>query len=92
MWYFKAFLADIPVISETIQKYESFVWDTVIEPTPIDKIVQILLISLSRPNEVKKGYIIVEQVIIATVDEPCTVLKMEAIMNGIKRTKLKSKE
>ena len=92
VWYFKAFLAEIPVISETIQKYESFVWDTVIEPTPIDKIVQILSISLSRPNEAKRGYIIVEVVIIATVDEPWTVLNIEDIRNGIKRTKLKSKE
>ena len=54
------------------------------EPAPIDKTASNLPGSESRPNAGNKGCMIEEAVIIATVEEPCAVLRIAVNINGNK--------
>ena len=63
----------------------------VIEPAPIDNTQSNFPQSLSKCKTVNNGWIIDAAVIIATVDEPCAVLRTEVTIKGKKIPTLPSK-
>ena len=64
------------------QKYASLACDIIIEPAPIDNTVNNLPLSVLSPRAVKSGNTIDDAVIIATVDDPCAVLRINVSRNG----------
>ena len=65
------------------QKYESFACDIIMEPAPIASMVNSLPLLLARPSMGSIGATIEAAVIIATVDDPCAVFKIDAMAKGI---------
>ena len=64
------------------QKYASLAWDIIIEPAPIDRTHNSLLLGVTNPNAGNRGCMIDAAVIIATVEEPCAVFKMKVSRKG----------
>ena len=72
----------IPENRETTQKYESLACETIIDPAPIESVAKSFPVSESSPSAGSMGTTNEAAVIIATVDEPCAVFRMNAIRNG----------
>jgi len=58
-------------------------WETIIDPAPIAIKVICRPHSESNPNDGKSGKIMEAEEIIATVEEPCAVLKINVRMKGM---------
>jgi len=67
----------------TTQKKASFEWEIVMDPAPMANVASTVPLSLFRLSETSMGEMMEAVVMIATVDEPCAVLRNAAIRNGI---------